>query len=163
MQFHELACSSTQLFLCLSSSQELRNSCLFCVVLDTYYIILFSILYKSSFIQFLLLPFTRQEQCSGVRRKEIDAGMKRPGANLATITRSRPNLVSVSGPGQASLYDVVTPGEAEEDNLLGHNIYDATPDHSILKHGLAKSLSNFHLGESAPAGPCRPEATFERI
>ena len=75
--------------------------------------------------------------------------MKRPGANLATITRSRPNLVSVSGPGQArqSLYDVVTPGEAEEDNLLGHNIYDATPDHSILKHGLAKSLSNFHIGE----------------
>ena len=45
----------------------------------------------------------------------------------------------------------------EEDNLLGHNIYDATPDHSILKCGLAKSLSNFHLGESAPvcrtAGP----------
>ena len=106
---------------------------------------------------FLLLPITRQEQCSGVRRKDVDAGMKRPGANLATITRSRTNLVSASGPAsqqRQSLYDVVTaPGntaEEEEDHLLGHNIYDATPDHSILKHGLAKSLSNFHLGESAP-------------
>ena len=92
-----------------------------------------------------------------MRRKDVDAGMKRPGANLATITRSRTNLVSASGPAsqqRQSLYDVVTaPGntaEEEEDHLLGHNIYDATPDHSILKHGLAKSLSNFHLGESAP-------------
>ena len=82
--------------------------------------------------------------------------MKR-GANLATITRSRTNLVAASGPARqrVSLYDVVTPGRGreaeEEDNLLGHNIYDATPDHSILKHGLAKSLSNFHLGESLPA------------
>lgn len=82
----------------------------------------------------------------------MDAGIKRPGANLATITRSRTNLVPASGPGQrSSLYDAVTPGpgDTEEDNLLGHNIYDATPDHSILKRGLAKSLSNFHLGESA--------------
>ena len=78
----------------------------------------------------------------------MDAGIKRPGANLATITRSRTNLVPASGPGmRISLYDEVT-GDKEEDNLLGHNIYDATPDHSILKCGLAKSLSNFHLGES---------------
>ena len=33
-----------------------------------------------------------------------------------------------------------------DEKLLQNNIYDATPDHSILKHGMAKSLSNFHLG-----------------
>ena len=100
-----------------------------------------------------------------MRRKEVDAGMKRAGANLATITRSRTNLGPASQQRQ-SLYDVVTaPGhtaeQEEEDHLLGHNIYDATPDHSILKYGLAKSLSNFHLGESAPVSllanwPLRP-------
>merc|ERR1719154_842017 len=37
--------------------------------------------------------------------------------------------------------------------LLLHNIYDATPDHSILKHGLAKSLSTFDLGEAEGAEP----------
>ena len=100
---------------------------------------------------------TRQEQCSGGRRKVTDAGVKIPGANLATITRSRTNLGAGAGPARTrmSLYDVVSardPGaETEQDNLLGHNIYDATPDHSILKHGRAKSLSNFHLGESVRA------------
>lgn len=133
---------------------------LFCVV-DSYIMnpSYFSFPTKVHLYLVLLLPITRQEQCSGVRRKDVEAGMKRPGANLATITRSRTNLVSASGPPASqhrqSLYDVVTaPGgntaEEEEDHLLGHNIYDATPDHSILKHGLAKSLSNFHLGESAP-------------
>ena len=40
-------------------------------------------------------------------------------------------------------------GAGQETQLgAGHNIYDATPDHSILKHGLAKSLSNFHLGSN---------------
>ena len=37
--------------------------------------------------------------------------------------------------------------EQETEQLIQSNIYDATPDHSILKHGLAKSLSNFHIGE----------------
>ena len=37
-----------------------------------------------------------------------------------------------------------------DEKLLQNNIYDATPDHSILKHGMAKSLSNFHLGMWMP-------------
>ena len=38
--------------------------------------------------------------------------------------------------------------QEQEDLLPQYNIYDATPDHSILKHGMAKSLSNFHLGKN---------------
>ena len=44
------------------------------------------------------------------------------------------------------LYETRAEVEAQKEHLLP-NIYDATPDHSILKQGLAKSLSTFHLEE----------------
>ena len=60
---------------------------------------------------------------------------------LATVARRNKD-------NRVSLYNVASihHGGQEADNLLQYNIYDATPDHSILKHGMAKSLSNFHLG-----------------
>ena len=64
------------------------------------------------------------------------------GPSLATVTRRRAKEAA------GSRYSVQV-GQQEQENqeLLQCNIYDATPDHSILKHGLAKSLSNFHIGE----------------
>ena len=59
--------------------------------------------------------------------------------SLATVTRTT---------NRHSLYNLHIPNQDQEAHqLLQYNIYDATPDHSILKHGLAKSLSNFHIGE----------------
>ena len=37
-------------------------------------------------------------------------------------------------------------GRQEQQNSIC-NIYDATPDHSILKSGLAKSHSTVHIGQ----------------
>ena len=67
------------------------------------------------------------------------------GPSLATVTRRR---AKEAAGGAGSRYSVQV-GQQEQENqeLLQCNIYDATPDHSILKHGLAKSLSNFHIGE----------------
>ena len=62
---------------------------------------------------------------------------------LATVARRNKD-------NRVSLYNVASihphHSDHEADQLLQYNIYDATPDHSILKHGMAKSLSNFHLG-----------------
>ena len=70
---------------------------------------------------------------------------------LATITRRR-GKDGVAAGSRYSLHAVLhqdhqDEGDDEDQQLLQCNIYDATPDHSILKHGLAKSLSNFHIGE----------------
>ena len=54
-----------------------------------------------------------------------------------------------SSPALEGLYDTAEERQANNEQLL-HNIYDATPDHSILKHGLAKSLSTFDLGNAIP-------------
>ena len=88
-------------------------------------------------------------------------------AHLATITRTQAGKEGRGrgqdhgwgrdrdqGWGRGSEHSVLAEQEAllgagQETQLgAGHNIYDATPDHSILKHGLAKSLSNFHLGSN---------------
>ena len=91
----------------------------------------------------LLSPVCSQAQCSA--------------AHLATITRTKAGQdgrVRDQGWGRGSGHSVLVEQEAllgagQETQLgAGHNIYDATPDHSILKHGLAKSLSNFHLGSN---------------
>ena len=76
------------------------------------------------------------------------------GPGLATITRRRGKDLAAAGGGggggggggRYSLHGVLLQDQ-EDEHLLQCNIYDATPDHSILKHGLAKSLSNFHLGK----------------
>lgn len=94
----------------------------------------------------------RHDQCSGnksrnERKTEKEAPIVKNQSKLATVTRTR-NKES-----RVSMYNIPT-SRFEQENLmkneqneqLGCNIYDATPDHSILKHGLAKSLSNFHLG-----------------
>ena len=84
----------------------------------------------------------QSQQCN-LRKREVDAPIVRSHpSNLATITRAK------NKDGRVSLYNIPAMKDVQEqDDLLPqYNIYDATPDHSILKHGLAKSLSNFHLG-----------------
>ena len=73
---------------------------------------------------------------------------------LATVGRNRPKeqipknrakftqSIYSSPPLETSLE--LSEHEIQKQQLL-HNIYDATPDHSILKDGFAKSLSTFHL------------------
>ena len=80
-----------------------------------------------------------------IRQSLTEAGRgENVGPGLATITRRRGKDLAAGS--RYSLHGGL--GEDQEDEqLLQCNIYDATPDHSILKHGLAKSLSNFHIGE----------------
>ena len=104
-------------------------------------------------LQSCLSPVCSQAQCSA--------------AHLATISRTQAGQEGRGrgqdqgrgrgqdqGWGRGSGHNVLVEQEAllgagQETQLgAGHNIYDATPDHSILKHGLAKSLSNFHLGSN---------------
>ena len=70
--------------------------------------------------------------------------MRSQSSNLATITRAK------NKDGRVSIYNIppMKDVQEQEDLLPQYNIYDATPDHSILKHGMAKSLSNFHLGKN---------------
>ena len=60
--------------------------------------------------------------------------------------KSRAQSIIFMSPPIDGLYETQEERKAQEEQLL-HNIYDATPDHSILKQGLAKSLSTFHLEE----------------
>ena len=78
---------------------------------------------------------------------------------MATITRAK------NKDGRVSLYNIPAMKDVQEqDDLLPqYNIYDATPDHSILKHGLAKSLSNFHLGKDILDQKGFINKTFETV
>ena len=42
---------------------------------------------------------------------------------------------------------------AQQESLLPGNLYEATPDHSILKNGLAKSLSRVDIADIAVSAP----------
>ena len=77
-------------------------------------------------------------------------------ARLATVRGGRRTLESRQQRGQEGLYDAPEWGyTAQQESLLPGNLYEATPDHSILKNGLAKSLSRVDIAEAASAPPLR--------
>ena len=88
---------------------------------------------------------------------------------LATIKRSKSKeqiprnraiacqSVIFSSPPLEGIYAAQEERDALNEQLL-HNIYDATPDHSILKHGLAKSLSTFHIEDVGQENPRKPSS-----
>ena len=94
---------------------------------------------------------------------------------LATVRGGRRTLEGRQQRGQEGLYDApewgynaqesLLPGNLDDNDddvdddvkwsLLPGNLYEATPDHSILKNGLAKSLSRVDIAEAASAPPMR--------
>ena len=98
-----------------------------------------------------------RKQCSGNNAGRTEE-YKTQNQKLATIKKnkskenmgrnrtSRAQSIIFMSPPIDGLYETQDESKALEEQLL-HNIYDATPDHSILKQGLAKSLSTFHLEE----------------
>ena len=69
---------------------------------------------------------------------------------LATVRRAqgKDKTIGSRGAGKQSIEFSSPPILKDPDvqlEMLFPNIYDATPDHSILKQGFAKSLSTFHL------------------
>ena len=102
-----------------------------------------------------MTPFIRQESQGSssyeARKNDVVTVAVKTQSNLATITRAK------SKDGRRSLYNIPSVEMDPEYEKLLNNIYDATPDHSILKHGMAKSLSNFHLGELRYEGQSKLE------
>ena len=97
------------------------------------------------FLNIFLFPFywIISDSACVIRQSLAEGGGgESVGPGLATITRRRGKEAA---PPRYSAQ--LGQQEQERQELLQCNIYDATPDHSILKHGLAKSLSNFHIGE----------------
>ena len=76
-------------------------------------------------------------------------------ARLATVRGGRRTLENRQQRGCEGLYDAPEWGFNAQESLLPGNLYEATPDHSILKNGLAKSLSRVDIAEAASAPPLR--------
>ena len=80
-----------------------------------------------------------------------------PGGDgrLATVRGGRRTLDRHQQRAHEGLYDAPEWGHNPQESLLPGNLYEATPDHSILKNGLAKSLSRVDIAEAASAPPQR--------
>ena len=76
-------------------------------------------------------------------------------ARLATVRGGRRTLESRQQRTHEGLYDAPEWGYNAQESLLPGNLYEATPDHSILKNGLAKSLSRVDIADVASAPPMR--------
>jgi hypothetical protein len=64
-------------------------------------------------------------------------------------------FVIFSSPPLEGLFGTQMERNAHKEQIL-HNIYDATIDHSILKHGLEKSLSTFQIENAGQENPRKP-------
>ena len=82
-------------------------------------------------------------------QKLATIGRRKSKEHIQKNRTSATKSIIFSSPPIEGLYDTAEEMQAVKELLL-HNIYDATPDHSILKHGLAKSLSTFELAEAGP-------------
>ena len=75
-------------------------------------------------------------------------------SRLATVRGGRRTLENrQQRAAHEGLYDAPEWGYNAQESLLPGNLYEATPDHSILKNGLAKSLSRVDIADIAVSAP----------